>query len=418
MGTACWVVVLRFFCKRDQHLCRNQFRSFVSSRFRNRIRRFVCVCARARAREAFRIAKEGKKERKQASKKETQGGVAIVARKEGFGSLAGRGGGAGRQHRPRGRRRMPYSLTIKPPERTTKTTVWEGEGSDPTINHAPQRRFSISTPGELKTTRPGSSILVRAASLSDEQELPKLGVSSPSFSSSRVERLVRERQLRRSGSCYAAGDEVGKLSDASSLGHGGLGMESGAGDRRTAPENSGSHQAAGAAAGGGEGVRGGGLENCESNLNEKGQHRAAQRLLVVANRLPVSAIREGDSWDLRLSPGGLVSALLGTKSFFLPQTNKQKKPPHLTRCSVSIEAQLMILLQCHTAIVLVSFRNCSCVKQLRWDPPARSGFGCLSPPSKGLLPITSFLEATSACQLDLGNLPCGFPSSILPSRNG
>ncbi|CAK9277563.1 unnamed protein product [Sphagnum jensenii] len=111
-------------------------------------------------------------------------------------------------------------------------------------------------------------------------------------------------------------------------------MGSGAGDRRTAPENAGSHQAAGAAAaGGGEGVRGGGLENYESsgNLNEKGQHWAAQRLLVVTNRLPVSAIREGDSWDLRLSPGGI----------------------------------------CHTTIVLVSFRNCSCVKQLRWDPPAR-----------------------------------------------
>ncbi len=78
-------------------------------------------------------------------------------------------------------------------------------------------------------------------------------------------------------------------------------------DRRTAPENAGSHQAAGAAAGGGEGVRGGGLENYESsgNLNEKGQHRAGQRLLVVANRLPVSAIREGDSWDLGSVPGAL-----------------------------------------------------------------------------------------------------------------
>ncbi len=92
---------------------------------------------------------------------------------------------------------------------------------------------------------------------------------------------------------------------------------------------------AGAAAGGGGGVRGGGLENYESsgNPNEKGQHRAAQRLLVVANRLPVSAIREGDSWDLRLSPGGLVSALLGTKSFILPPTKekKKKKTPHLTK---------------------------------------------------------------------------------------
>lgn len=37
-----------------------------------------------------------------------------------------------------------------------------------------------------------------------------------------------------------------------------------------------------------------------------------QRLLVVANRLPVSAIRKGeDSWSLEISAGGLVSALLG-----------------------------------------------------------------------------------------------------------
>lgn len=37
-----------------------------------------------------------------------------------------------------------------------------------------------------------------------------------------------------------------------------------------------------------------------------------QRLLVVANRLPVSAVRRGeDSWSLEVSAGGLVSALLG-----------------------------------------------------------------------------------------------------------
>ncbi|KAF3794514.1 Alphaalpha-trehalose-phosphate synthase UDP-forming 1 [Nymphaea thermarum] len=41
-----------------------------------------------------------------------------------------------------------------------------------------------------------------------------------------------------------------------------------------------------------------------------------QRLLVVANRLPVSAIRKGkDSWSLEISAGGLVSALLGVKQF-------------------------------------------------------------------------------------------------------
>ena len=37
-----------------------------------------------------------------------------------------------------------------------------------------------------------------------------------------------------------------------------------------------------------------------------------QRLLVVANRLPVAAIRkDDDSWGLEISVGGLVSALLG-----------------------------------------------------------------------------------------------------------
>ncbi|KAL5992690.1 Trehalose-6-P synthase/phosphatase complex synthase subunit [Asimina triloba] len=46
-----------------------------------------------------------------------------------------------------------------------------------------------------------------------------------------------------------------------------------------------------------------------------------QRLLVVANRLPVSAVRRGeDSWSLEISAGGLVSALLvADKSFpFFP----------------------------------------------------------------------------------------------------
>ncbi|GFZ07150.1 trehalose-6-phosphate synthase [Actinidia rufa] len=41
-----------------------------------------------------------------------------------------------------------------------------------------------------------------------------------------------------------------------------------------------------------------------------------QRLLVVANRLPVSAVRRGeDSWALEISVGGLVSALLGVNEF-------------------------------------------------------------------------------------------------------
>ena len=48
---------------------------------------------------------------------------------------------------------------------------------------------------------------------------------------------------------------------------------------------------------------------------------ARQRLLVVANRLPVSATRHGDEWSLELSAGGLVSALLGKVS---PEQRKCK----------------------------------------------------------------------------------------------
>ncbi|KAI8012176.1 Alpha,alpha-trehalose-phosphate synthase [UDP-forming] 1 [Camellia lanceoleosa] len=41
-----------------------------------------------------------------------------------------------------------------------------------------------------------------------------------------------------------------------------------------------------------------------------------KRLLVVANRLPVTAIRRGtESWSLEISAGGLVSALAGVKEF-------------------------------------------------------------------------------------------------------
>ncbi|XP_024539145.1 alpha,alpha-trehalose-phosphate synthase [UDP-forming] 1-like [Selaginella moellendorffii] len=88
----------------------------------------------------------------------------------------------------------------------------------------------------------------------------KLGSGSPVFSS-RVGRLLRERQLRRG--------------------------ESGAGDID--------------GIGGSEGII-------------KDEQR--QRLLVVANRLPVSAIRRSENaWALELSAGGLVSALLGVKQF-------------------------------------------------------------------------------------------------------
>ena len=198
---------------------------------------------------------------------------------------------------------MPYSLTIKSSEKQRQ--VWDGDkSSDP--NSVLKRRFSISSPGELKF-RPSN--LTRTTSLSEDEVKHELSFAklnlTPSITSSRVERLVRERQLRRSGSCYTLGDEVDGKSEA--LGGNG-GMVGSGGDRMgewwaATDSSQSSHSKAGALVDSHE---------ASGNLNETG-YRKTQRLLVVANRLPVSAIRlDGDKWDLQLSAGGLVSALLGT----------------------------------------------------------------------------------------------------------
>ncbi|KAL2647756.1 hypothetical protein AAZV13_05G137200 [Glycine max] len=61
-------------------------------------------------------------------------------------------------------------------------------------------------------------------------------------------------------------------------------------------------------------------EVTETSFTDRSQRQderpSKQRLLVVANRLPVSAVREGvESYRLEISVGGLVSALLGVKEF-------------------------------------------------------------------------------------------------------
>lgn len=54
------------------------------------------------------------------------------------------------------------------------------------------------------------------------------------------------------------------------------------------------------------------LKNLTDGCDKQDVRVPKQRLLVVANRLPVSAIRKDeDSWGLEISVGGLVSALLG-----------------------------------------------------------------------------------------------------------
>jgi hypothetical protein len=186
---------------------------------------------------------------------------------------------------------MPYSLNIqKPPEKIR--AGWEGDDAmDP---GTPRRRFSLSTPEHFRTT------MHRGASFSGDDTLRVLSQQAggagpspgrgkdmnltPSFSSSRVERLLRERQLRRSGSAFQLGDEAAVEPD--------FGLAS----------------------------RQGSFDSSVASISEKQASPVlpAQRLMVVANRLPVSATRRPDgSWQLDLSAGGLVSALLGKTLFSL-----------------------------------------------------------------------------------------------------
>lgn len=103
-----------------------------------------------------------------------------------------------------------------------------------------------------------------------------------SIPTSRIERLLRERELRKNS----------KASYSNEANNDGIGIEYG--------ENLVEQYLEGASSAAREG-----WEKPDGGL-------FTQRLLVVANRLPVSAVRRGEeSWSLEVSAGGLVSALLG-----------------------------------------------------------------------------------------------------------
>jgi len=122
-------------------------------------------------------------------------------------------------------------------------------------------------------------------------------VGSPNHIPGRVERLLRDREQRKNNrTCHSneLNDNISRLSE--SFEHE-LRLREG--------ENGHARQY---------------LEGPENKrLHQEGRERldgrpCRQRLLVVANRLPVSAIRRGeDSWSLEISAGGLVSALLGKR---------------------------------------------------------------------------------------------------------
>ncbi|XP_052291361.1 alpha,alpha-trehalose-phosphate synthase [UDP-forming] 1-like isoform X6 [Citrus sinensis] len=114
--------------------------------------------------------------------------------------------------------------------------------------------------------------------------------SSPLTPRTRLERLLRERELRKNRSFLQNEGEPDFFASESFLNAseswGQIDEEEFAGTRSS------------------------------TDNGERLEGRCKQRLLVVANRLPVSAVRRGeDSWQLEISVGGLVSALLGVREF-------------------------------------------------------------------------------------------------------
>ncbi|GER53852.1 trehalose-6-phosphate synthase, partial [Striga asiatica] len=108
----------------------------------------------------------------------------------------------------------------------------------------------------------------------------------------RVGRLLRERELKESLRSTVSSIIAGPDGSALEIG--------------TGYDSSGSHD----------------IERSSEGASVDGLRESAdgrpirQRLLVVANRLPVFAVRrDDDSWSLEISAGGLVSALVGVKEF-------------------------------------------------------------------------------------------------------
>lgn len=118
---------------------------------------------------------------------------------------------------------------------------------------------------------------------------------NPSTPRSRLERLLRERELRRSNRFLHPIEDGNRQAEL--LGNDNFlteGENFGLSSEEDFPEGVAAAKAF--------------ADGCEW----KEGRTPKQRLLVVANRLPVSAVRKGeDSWQLEMSVGGLVSALLG-----------------------------------------------------------------------------------------------------------
>lgn len=117
----------------------------------------------------------------------------------------------------------------------------------------------------------------------------------------RLERLLRERELRKSNRSIQSNEETRDSTNRQVELFGNETLLVDGDNNLGLPHEEETLEGVGARAF---------LDGCE---RQDGHGRPSkQRLLVVANRLPVSAVRKGeDSWQLEISVGGLVSALLG-----------------------------------------------------------------------------------------------------------
>lgn len=121
----------------------------------------------------------------------------------------------------------------------------------------------------------------------------------------RVDRMVREHSRRYDIFASDAMDTDG--AEAASASAGVFAVDGVQSPGRASPANM--EDGGGAAAGHAARPP---LAGSRSGFRRIGLRGMKQRLLVVANRLPVSANRRGeDHWSLEISAGGLVSALLG-----------------------------------------------------------------------------------------------------------
>ncbi|KAI4374670.1 hypothetical protein MLD38_012637 [Melastoma candidum] len=123
---------------------------------------------------------------------------------------------------------------------------------------------------------------------------------SPAYVPGRVERLLRDRELRKSSRVANSSDAADSFRP-SEFADNDLRLREVENLRNSHDERF---------------LEGAFAEKSFEGCEKQDGRPFRQRLLVVANRLPVSAVRRGeDSWSLEMSAGGLVTALLGVKGF-------------------------------------------------------------------------------------------------------